>query len=192
VKAIDPHYGHWRGTLEVAAKLSKKISKVAEVQLSYHSSSIILSRTAIEIYTNEAWFTIASAVSQKAMFDRYVNLHVVDRLNELADLISVKKDAAYLSAIEDIELSNGIRNYCIHYTGPILKMNLISKLGRRLPSSSMVEFDPNDPQMLFINPAISKFCLDAARNVIMLFEQNRIFKTSLSAMYIKFCRELKT
>lgn len=114
---VETHFGHWRGLMRIAEKQLSSVGHTSDEQLSLHCASIILSRTSLETYLNEGWFSIRGQTSRGSKYKSYVGLHVVKRYRELLKMLKVAECPHEITLATDIILVNQIRNFCNHYTG---------------------------------------------------------------------------
>ena len=186
---IDTHFGHWRGTLRIAAELAERTSRVEETALSIQSSSIILSRTSLETYLNEGWFSLTGKTAGEAAYKRFVGLTVVDRFTRFLKLTRIAQGKRTQELRTNVSIVNQIRNFCIHYTGPNIKRVTIREIEKRPALMAKMDEAGDTPQSFLINQHSSKFCLYSVAEAIEFVEANRTPGTPISDEYAAFCEE---
>jgi len=181
------HYGHWRGTLRIACDLAINESRNEETKFSTRCSSIVLARTSLEIFLNESWFSIPGNSSVQPSFKRYVNKTIVDRFKEFARIVKITDHTELNELYLDIDITNQIRNFCIHYTGPQIKQITSKAIKKRPQLNDLCLNVSGSPQTFLVNEHSVRFCLNSVVRAISFIEQNRATKTPLSAEYVDFC-----
>jgi hypothetical protein len=187
---IDTHFGHWRGTLRLAAELAARTSRVEETHLGIHSSSIILSRTSLETYLNEGWFSLKGKTSGEPEYKRFVGLTVVERFSRFLTLTGIAKSQWVKELTTNISIVNQIRNFCIHYTGPNIKQITIGEISKRPALKARLDEIGDTPQSFLVNQYSSKFCLLSVAEAIAFVETSRSPGTPMSDEYAAFCQEI--
>lgn len=187
---IALHYGHWRSTLIVAKELRTNQIYSKERQLAIFSSSIILSRTAIEIYLNESWFSSFPFDVEKDNFSKYINLYIVDRYKRHAHLCGIDDTARFQALAHDLDLCNLIRNFCVHYPGPRLRDRLSQRLEEINGFSDFLNLAHESPQEYVINQYTAEFCYRTTLNAIMYLECHRNLRNAMTDDYIQFCKDM--
>ena len=190
LRKIDLHYGHWQGTLNLAKEISSQRSNVEERQLSFYSSSIILARTALEIYLNEAWFSLPQINHNPHAYDKFVYTTVVKRYKKYSRACKIPSNDQLKALCADIDLCNHIRNFCIHYTGPHITDRIINAIKKRPEIDGALQNASDSPQTYLLNNFSANFCIKTVAKSIQYCEENRKPHTILSSEYIEHCRKI--
>lgn len=188
-------YSHWHHTLQRAVDLAKSRKRRESDQIATHSSSIILSRTALEIYLNELYHYVSltdgallatekrkngKRVKNLLKYKNFANLHVLNRMI----LFGVKKnDIVY----RNVEYLNHVRNYCIHYTTseqkPVLKQSMqdFSHLTYQVAGKDAA------PQMVAVNRTTAIWSVEIVCEAVKDIDQINSHHTGESRMNHEVC-----
>jgi len=184
--------------LAIAKMLSDTRRRRDEENLAAHSSSIILSRTALEIYLNEIYFFFCkngmfqenskimikySNRSIRLNYKNFVNLHILER----ASLINHKTFDQYEASLS---LVNQIRNYCIHYTTSTQKEVLIDQLEEFEDLFENCSSSNDSPQTLVVNQFTSGWCFRKSCEYIMASESLRNDPSAIAKANVSDCEVL--
>lgn len=190
--SIGIHYGHWRETLRHARDFAIKQKRSDADQIAAYSTSIIMSRTALEIFLNESWSTFNTNQS-KRKYSEYTNTTVVSRYQKYIENIDVHPDRfkANVDRIkEKINLTNKIRNYCIHYTAQAIAKETEECLRGEQSLYSECANEATSPQTLLLNKRTADWCFHTVCEAIKFGEQYRSPRSAMSLDYIAFCEKV--
>lgn len=188
-------FAHWRHMLQIARDQAYIKVYRDEDMLAYMSSSIIISRTCLEIYFNEMYFahlyegilaenddyySKRKKKKIKINYRSFVNLHICERLEILLPIVSNE-------TMKDVSLQNQIRNYCIHYTTSNVKSQLESEFEDHHINNNINSTDFRSPQEVYINKKTALWCNDVALKTVIAVEEGQSKANANTEINIMHC-----
>ncbi len=170
--------------LHAARKLLGVRSPVEPDRMGFYSGSVVLSRTALDAFSNESMLTLLGDSPRKQYRD-FLSLHISTKFKRLYALTSIP-ESTRTSILQEMGELNRIRNYCVHNSpGGDLDATIVARF---VGAEASLVGDTTD--RIILTQPVAAWCLGVVAKTITDFERSRRPRTGMSDFHIEVCKNL--